>query len=47
MLFGQGYAIFWKELDRAVEGMGFDSLYSSWLRSHTCTEAVSITYPDP
>ena len=24
----QGYSIFWKELDEAVVGMGFDSLYS-------------------
>jgi nucleoside-diphosphate-sugar epimerase len=26
----RGYAIFWKELDRAIVGMGFDSLYSKF-----------------
>lgn len=25
----QGYSIFWEELDQAVVGMGFDSLYSN------------------
>ena len=31
----QGYSVFWEELDQAVVGMGFDSLYSPLARRVT------------